>query len=95
MEREGTTELRREREGRINLVKEAQSGRLVVLSQNTSKKLWRGETLGARPRGGTEHAQWGAPPTRLLDTALGWRARPPRLAPGHSVFDRLVRPQQR
>lgn len=96
MEREGTAELRREREGRISSMKEGHPGRLAALSQNAGAKLatprrrcW--ELLGARPLSGTEHAHWGMlPPTRLLDTAVGRRARPHRLSPCRNVFAALT-----
>lgn len=40
---------------------------------------------------GTEHAQWGMlPPTRLLDTAVGRRARPHCLSPCRYVFAALT-----
>lgn len=70
MEREGTTELRRERAGRTNPVEEVHSGRLAALSQNIAGDSQ--ETARGAPR---------CPPTgRHGACALG---RPAHASPGH------------
>lgn len=97
MEREGTTELRRERAGRTNPVEEVHSSRLAALSQNIAGDSQETARGAARcpPTGRHGACALGAPRPRVSWTRLsgGGRGLLASLQ-GTAFFCRLWRPQR-